>query len=149
MTLEHKCAGYGDHTYWVPGFGSLFLVEPWGLQLKDFPRPQEFSGRHFHLLVTHLFPLYVPTHGAKGGGSLEESPCDRPCDGHGLTQINDLFETRFTTKNISPCCRPQEIAKSPRPLPACIIRRFEWTLHLLPLPRSLLPSYSSCLHQSP
>ena len=32
-----------------------------------------------------------------------------------------------------------EVAKSPRPLQACIPRRLEWTLHSPPLPFSLLP----------
>ena len=34
-----------------------------------------------------------------------------------------------------------EVATSPRPLPAYIPRRPEWTLHIPPLARSLMPVY--------
>ena len=40
-------------------FLAWFLVKLWDVQLKDFPRPQEISGYHWHLLDTHLFLLYA------------------------------------------------------------------------------------------
>ena len=54
-------------------------------------------------------------------------------------RLASLFTTTKYLTTVS-AIKPQEVAKSPRPLPACLPRRLEWALHLPPLPRSQPPA---------
>ena len=122
-----------------------------GCPSQGFPTATRIYRASLPLAGTHLFPLHGSTHGAKRSGSCQNCSCGRPCDGHRLIQIRELrplfhHENHLT---VFAAIKPQEVAKSPRPLPACIPGRLEWTLHLPPLSCSLLPAYSPSLRQSP